>query len=288
MNRQENAMTTASALTKPAQIRVAQRSPAYWRVTIDNPPINVMGPEMVREFQGLIDALEADEHVRVVVFDSAVEDYFLNHSDFLAKLEDLTSIPAGPTGLPPWPDFLARLTRLPVASIALIRGRATGNGSELTLACDMSFASREKAIISQWEVGVGMVAGGGPMARLPRLIGRNRALEVLLSSEDIRADQAEAYGYVNRALPDADLEAFVDALATRIARFDKWAIANTKRLVNTSLPPDVELGAGWDACIASLGRPAAQDGIKALMARGFQKPGDVEDRLGYYLGQIAR
>ena len=173
-------LTQTNAPAKSAQIRVSRRSPAYWRVTIDNPPINVMGPEMVREFQEVINALEADEQVRVVVFDSAVDDYFLNHSDFTAKLEDLTSMPEGPTGLPPWPDFLARLTRLPVASIALIRGRATGNGSEITLACDMSFASREKAIISQWEVGVGMVAGGGPMARLPRLIGRNRALEVLL------------------------------------------------------------------------------------------------------------
>jgi enoyl-CoA hydratase/carnithine racemase len=290
-------MTTMTASTKPAQlatstnsaqIRLIRRSPAYWRVTIDNPPINVMGPEMVRQFQEIIGALESDEHVRVVVFDSAVDDYFLNHSDFTAKLEDLTSMPAGPTGLPPWPDFLVRLTRLPVASIALIRGRATGNGSELTLACDMSFASREKTIISQWEVGVGMVAGGGPMARLPELIGRNRALEVLLSSEDIRGEQAEAYGYVNRALSDADLDAFVEALATRISGFDKWAIGNTKRLVNTSLPPDVELSAGWDACIASLGRPAAQDGIKALMARGFHKPGDAENRLGYYVGQIAR
>jgi enoyl-CoA hydratase/carnithine racemase len=281
-------MTTTVAPTKTAQIRVARRSPAYWRVTIDNPPINVMGPEMVRQFQEVIDALEADQHVRVVVFDSAVDDYFLNHSDFLARLEDLTSMPAGPTGLPPWPDFLVRLPRAPVVSIALIRGRATGNGSELTLACDMSYASREKAIISQWEVGVGMVAGGGPMARLPQLIGRNRALEVLLGSEDLRAEQAEAYGYINRALPDADLDAFVEALANRIAGFDKWAIANTKRLVNTSLPPDVELGAGWDACIASLGRPAAQDGIKALLERGFHKPGDVENRLGYYLGQIAR
>ena len=110
---------------------------------------------------------------------------------------------------------------------------------------------------------------------------------MLLSSEDLRADQAEAYGYVNRALPDADLDAFVDALATRIAGFDNWAIANTKRLVNTSLPPDVELGAGWDACMASLGRPAAQKNIKALLARGFHKPGDVEDRLGYYVGQRA-
>jgi len=276
-------------VTTPApasQLHLERRSPTYWRVTIDNPPINVMGPEMVRQFQEVIGALEADERVRVVVFDSAVEGYFLNHSDFTAKLEDLTSMPAGPTGLPPWPDFLVRLTRLPVASIALIRGRATGNGSELTLACDMSFASREKTIISQWEVGVGMVAGGGPMARLPQLIGRNRALEVLLSSEDISGEQAEAYGYVNRSLPDAELDAFVEALATRISQFDKWAIANTKRLVNTSLPPDVELGAGWDACIASLGRPAAQDGIKALIARGFHKPGDAENRLGYYLGQI--
>jgi len=282
----ENSMTTLNALTKPAQLRITRRSPAYWRVTIDHPPINVMGPEMVRQFQEVIDAIEADEQVRVVVFDSAVDDYFLNHSDFLARLEDMTSLLPGPTGLPPWPDFLVRLTRAPVASIALIRGRATGNGSEIALACDMSFVSREKAILSQWEVGVGMIAGGGPMARLPQLIGRNRAMEVLLSSEDIRADQAEAYGYVNRALPDAELDAFVEALATRIARFDKWAIAGTKRLVNTSLPPDVELGAGWDACIASLGRPAAQNGIKALIERGFHKPGNVENRLGYYLGQL--
>jgi enoyl-CoA hydratase/carnithine racemase len=275
------------ATTSPVQIYVTPRSPAYWRVTIDHPPLNVMGPTMVGQFHEIINALETDEHVKVVVFDSAVDGYFLNHADFDAGIEDLTAMPPGPTGLPQWPDFLVRLTRAPVVSIALIRGRATGNGSEITLACDMSFASQEKAIISQWEVGVGMVAGGGPMARLPQLIGRNRALEVLLSSEDIRADQAEAYGYVNRALPDAELYAFVDTLATRIAGFDKWAIANTKRLVNTSLPPDVELGAGWDACMASLGRPAAQERIKALLARGFHKPGDVEDRLGYYVGQLA-
>jgi enoyl-CoA hydratase/carnithine racemase len=280
-------MTTV-ATTKPAQIRLTRQTAAYWRLTIDNPPINVMGAEMVRQFQDVMTALESDEGVKVLVIDSGVEDYFLNHSDFLGKLEDLTSMPNGPTGLPPWPDFLVRLTHAAFVSIALIRGRATGNGSELTLACDMSFASREKTIISQWEVGVGMVAGGGPMARLPALIGRNRALEVLLSSEDIRADQAEEYGYINRALPDAELDAFVEALATRIAGFDKWAIAETKRLVNTGLPPDVELGAGWDACIASLGRPAAQDGIKALIAEGFHKPGDVENRLGYYLGRLVR
>jgi len=271
-------------MTASTQIRLTKRSPAYWRATFDNPPLNVMGPEMVRQFQDIIDDIESDSELRVVVFDSAVDGVFLNHSDFTADLEELTSMPPGRSGLPPWPDFLVRLTRAPVASIALIRGRATGNGSEIALACDMAFASRERAIISQWEVGVGMVAGGGPMARLPQLIGRNRAMEVLLSSDDIRGEQAEAYGYVNRALPDAELDAFVDALAERISRFDKWAIGQTKRLVNASLPADVEMGAGWDACVASLGRPAAQDGIRALTAKGFQKPGDVEDRLGFHLG----
>ena len=102
-------MVTMITQTNTAQIRVTRRSQTYWRVTIDNPPINVMGPEMVRQFQEVIDDLEADKHVRVVVFDSAVDDYFLNHSDFLARLEDLTTMPAGPTGLPPWPDFLVRL-----------------------------------------------------------------------------------------------------------------------------------------------------------------------------------
>ena len=276
------------ATTKKAQIRLTRRSPGYVRVTFDNPPLNVMGPEFVLEIREIMNALEADEQVKVVVFDSAVEGFFLNHSDFLAKLEDLTTIPQGPTGLEAWPDILVRLTRAPFASIALIRGRATGNGSELALACDMRFASREKAILSQWEVGVGLVAGGGPMARLPRLIGRGRALEVLLGSEDIRGDLAQAYGYVNRSLPDADLDGFVDALATRIASFDKWAIANTKRLTNTSLPPDVEIAEGWDACIKSIARPAAQRNFKSLFEQGFHKPGDVEDRLGYHLGRLGR
>jgi enoyl-CoA hydratase/carnithine racemase len=276
------------ATTKKAQIRLTRRSPGYMRLTFDNPPLNVLGPEFVLEIREIMNALEADEQVKVVVFDSAVEGFFLNHSDFRAKLEDLTAIPQGPTGLEAWPDVLVRLTRAPFVSIALIRGRATGNGSELALACDMSFASREKAILSQWEVGVGLVAGGGPMARLPRLIGRGRALEVLLGSEDIRGDLAQAYGYVNRSLPDADLDGFVDALATRIASFDKWAIANTKRLTNTSLPPDVEIAEGWDACMKSIARPAAQRNFKTLFEQGFHKPGDVEDRLGYYLGRLGR
>jgi enoyl-CoA hydratase/carnithine racemase len=275
--------------TNNAQIRLSRASATCWRVTLDNPPLNLMGAAFVSQFREIITAIETDERVKVVVFESAVEGFFLNHSDFLGKIEDLTSIPQGPTGLEAWPDILVRLTRAPVVSIALIRGRATGNGSELALACDMSFASREKAIFSQWEVGVGLVAGGGPMARLPRLIGRGRALEVLLSSDDIRGDIAELFGYVNRSLPDAGLDQFVDALATRIASFDKWAIANTKRLVNeASLPPDVEISAGWEACLKSLSRPAAQGRIKALLEQGFHKPGDAENRLGFYVGQLAR
>jgi enoyl-CoA hydratase/carnithine racemase len=271
---------------KKAQLRLSRSSPGYMRVTFDNPPLNVMGPEFVLEIRQIMNTLEADEQVKVVVFDSAVEGFFLNHSDFLANLEDLTAIPQGPTGLESWPDVLVRLTRAPFVSIASIRGRATGNGSEIALACDMSFVSREKAILSQWEVGVGLVAGGGPMARLPRLIGRGRALELLLGSDDIRGDLAEAYGYVNRCLPDAELDGFVDALATRIASFDKWAIANTKRLVNASLPPDVEIAEGWDACIKSIVRPATQRRFKTLFEQGFHKPGDVENRLGYYLGRL--
>ena len=276
-----------TAPVKTAQIRLNRQSPSCWRVIFDNPPLNLMGPEFVLKFREIMTAIETDGQVKVVVFESAVEGFYLNHSDFHAKLEDLTGIPQGPTGLEAWPDILVRLTRAPVASIAVIRGRATGNGSEIALACDMSFASREKAVLSQWEVGVGLVAGGGPMARLPRLIGRGRALEVLLGSDDIGADLAAEYGYVNRSMPDAELDDFVNALARRISSFDKWAIANTKRLVNAaSLPPDVELSAGWDACMASVARPAAQESFKKLFEQGFHEPGDAEDRLGFYVGRL--
>jgi enoyl-CoA hydratase/carnithine racemase len=278
-----------SDTTTTKQILLMRRTPAYWRVTFNHPPLNIFGPDTIPQLNEIITALETDEHVKVVVFDSAVEGFFLTHYDFLAKLEDTTSLPPGPTGLQPLPDTLVRLSRAPVASIASIRGRATGVGSELALACDMRFASREKAILSQWEVGGGLVPGGGPMARLPRLIGRGRALEVLLGADDIPGDLAERYGYVNRSLPDSDLDAFVEALATRIASFDKRAISETKRFVDVaSLPPDFEIAPEWDVCFASIMRPAAQERIKKLMERGFHKPGDVEDRLDYYVGQVGR
>jgi enoyl-CoA hydratase/carnithine racemase len=271
------------------QILLTRRSPTYWRVTINHPPLNIFGPDTISQLNEVITTLETDEHVKVVVFESAVPSFFLTHYDFLAKIEDTTSLPPGPTGLQPLPDMLVRLSRAPVASIALIRGRATGVGSELALACDMRFASREKAILSQFEVGAGIVPGGGPMARLPRLIGRGRALEVFLGADDFPGDLAERYGYVNRSLPDAELDEFVDALATRIASFDKRAISETKRFVDVaSLPPDYEIAPEWDVCLASIMRPAAQERIKKLMERGFHKPGDVEEQLGYYVGQVGR
>jgi enoyl-CoA hydratase/carnithine racemase len=275
--------------TTSKQLYLARRSPYYWRVTFDHPPLNIFGPETIPQLNEIVTALEIDEDVKVVVFDSAVEGFFLTHYNFLAPLEDTTSLPPGPTGLQPLPDILVRLSRSPVVSIASIRGRATGVGSELSLACDMRFASREKAILSQWEVGAGLVPGGGPMARLPRLMGRGRALEVLLGADDISGDLAELYGYVNRSLPDADLDAFVDALANRLASFDKRAISETKRFVDVaSLPPDFEIAPEWDVCLASIARPAAQARIKMLMERGFHQAGDVETRLGYHVGQLGR
>ena len=269
------------------RILLTRRSPTYWRVTFDLPPLNIFGPAAIPQLDEIVTALETDEEVRVVVFDSAVDGFFLTHYDFTAKLEDTTRIPPGPTGLQALPDMLARVSRAPVVSIASIRGRATGVGSELALASDMRFASREKAVLSQWEVGAGLVPGGGPMTRLPRLIGRGRALEVLLGADDIDGELAERYGYVNRALPDAELDAFVDALATRIASFDKQAIAETKRLVDVnSLPPDAEIVPEWEAFLAALGRPAAQERIRMLFERGFHEPGDVETRLGYHVGKL--
>jgi enoyl-CoA hydratase/carnithine racemase len=223
----------------------------------------------------------------VVIFDSVVNNFFITHYDFLARPEESARFLPGRTGLQPLPDMFARISRSSAVSIAAIRGRATGVGSELALACDMRFASREKAILSQWEVGAGLVPGGGPMARLPRLIGRGRALEVLLGADDIPGDLAELYGYVNRSIPDNQLDGFVDALAVRISSFDKQAIAETKRLVNlNSLPPDAEIAPEWDAFVSALTRPAAQARLRALFERGFHAPGDVENRLGSQLGSL--
>jgi len=271
------------------KIRLVRHCDAFWRVTFDLPPLNIFGPANMQQLEEIVSSLESDDRVKVVVFDSAIDGFFLTHYDFLAKPEESAKFPVGRTGLQALPDMLARLSRASVVSIASIRGRATGVGSELALASDMRFASREKAVLSQWEVGAALVPGGGPMARLPRLIGRGRALEVLLGADDVNGDLAQLYGYVNRSLPDNQLDPFVDALAERISSFDKQAIAETKRLVNlNSLPQDAEIVPEWEAFIASVGRPAAQERLRALFERGFHAPGDVETRLGYHVGLLGR
>jgi len=183
---------------------LTKESSALWRVTLNNPPVNIFGPKTIPQLNEIITAIESDEQLKVVIFDSAIDGFFLTHYDFLSPAEETTSLPPGPTGLLPWPDMLVRLSRAPVVSIAKIRGRATGCGSELSLACYMRFASRGKTILGHFEVGAAIVPGGGPMARLSRLMGRGRAMEVLLGADDIPGDLAERYGYVNRALPDAD------------------------------------------------------------------------------------
>jgi enoyl-CoA hydratase/carnithine racemase len=280
--------TSPQETAAQTEVRIDKRTPAYWRVTFDNPPFNIFGPETIPQFEKVVSEIENDPNLKVVVFDSAVRGFFLTHYNFTPPLAESTGLPSGPTGLHPLPDMLVRISKSPVVSISLIRGRATGVGSELALASDMRFASREKAILSQWEVGAGLVPGGGPMARLPRLMGRGRALEVLLGSDDVNGDLAEKYGYVNRSLPDSELDGFVDALATRISGFDRQAIADTKRLVDfASLPSDPEIGAGWDAFITSVLRPSTQAKIGKLMKMGLQTSADVEARLGHYTQTLA-
>ena len=276
-----------SATDAKDQVRLTRVTPEYWRVTFHNPPFNVYGPNTMPQLNKVVTAIETDPQVKVVGFDSDVPDFFLTHYDFVPPLTETTSLPPGPTGLPQLPDMLVRLSKAPVVSIASIRGRATGVGSELALASDMRFASREKAKLSQFEIGAGFVPGGGPMARLPRLMGRGRAMEVLMTGTYLDGELAERYGYVNRALPDAKLDAFVDSMARRIAGFDRQTIADIKRLVDaSSLPTNDQIGAEWEAFLTSVQRPAAQQRIGKLMELGLQTSGDLERRLDDYTGKL--
>jgi len=276
-----------SATDAKDQVRVTRVTPEYWRVTFHNPPFNIYGPNTTPQLNRVVTEIESDPQLKVVVFESDVPGFFLTHYDFVPPLTDTTSLPPGPTGLPQLPDMLVRISKAPVVSIASIRGRASGVGSELALASDMRFGSREKAVLSQFEIGAGFVPGGGPMARLPRLIGRGRALEVLFTGSDIDGELAERYGYVNRALPDAELDRFVDAMARRIAGFDKQSIAEIKALVNlNSLPPNDQVAAEWDAFLGSVKRPAAQRRIGQLMELGLQTNPEVERRLPDFTGKL--
>jgi enoyl-CoA hydratase/carnithine racemase len=252
-------------------LRVQEQSPAYWRVTFDYPPFNVLDAAVFQGLQALLAKMDASETLRVVVFESANPDFFLSHFDLTGKLGNVMTA-AGPSGLPILIDTFVRLAKSPVATIAKIRGCVRGACSEFVLACDMRFASRENTRLGQPEVGVGLHPGGGGTERLPRLVGRGRALEIILSADDFGGETAERYGYVNRALPDANLDDFVDALARRIASFDKRSIAAAKKLINAgSLPSADQFLDAFSSFGTALTWPETQKKVQELLNRGLQK-----------------
>ena len=200
------------------QFNADRTYPGRWTITFSNPPINMFVPETIVELGALMKEIETDPSVRVIVFQSANPDFFVAHLD-VAKAGERPEV----LGL--WRDFVLRLSSTPVVSIAKVRGRSRGIGNEFVLACDMRFASRQNALFGNPEVGVGLIPGGGALEWLPRLVGRSRALEIVLSADDFDADIAERYGWVNRTLDDNDLDSFVDTLVRRLASFDREAAA---------------------------------------------------------------
>src|SRR5690348_7838921 len=259
--------TTNSA----AHIRVIEETPAYWRVVFDYPPFNIVDASIFEALQDLLARMDSSPGLRVVVFESANPEFYLAHFDLTGKLGHITTA-VGRSGLPILMDTFVRLTTSPVVSIAKIRGCVRGACSEFILACDMRFASCENTRLGQPEVGVGLHPGGGGTERLPRLVGRGRALEIILSADDFDGETAERYGYVNRAVPDAKLDDFVDALARRIASFDKRSIAAAKQLVNTgSLPSADQFLAAFSSFGTALTWPETQNKVQELLNRGLQK-----------------
>jgi enoyl-CoA hydratase/carnithine racemase len=272
-------------VTTAEQFHVNRVSPSYWRVTFDNGPVNLLDPDTVEQLADLLVAIESDPELTVVVFRSDKPGYFMAHWDFLSDTARVAAMPPGPTGLHPYLDNFVRLSRLPVATIAEIRGRARGAGSEFALATDIRFAS-ENAVLGQFEIGVGSVPGGGPMARLSRLAGRGRALEILLGGDDFPARLAAEYGYVNRVIPDAEIENFVDGFARRIAAFDKVAVTGIKELVDVAtLPGNDELASGLHSYFATAGRPQHRPFVQQLLKNGLQTPDGVERDLGAAIGE---
>jgi enoyl-CoA hydratase/carnithine racemase len=277
-------VTTSSSFTR---FTVTRPSASLWRVTFDNPPVNLVDPTMIVELHRLLTEIEGDKQVAVVVFDSANPDFFIAHFDIAADPAPLEALPPAPTPFHHWANVLIRLGKSPAVTIAAIRGRARAAGSELALASDIRFASRERAVLGQFEVGFATIPGGGPSSRLPGIVGRGRAFEILLGGDDFDGELAERYGYVNRAVPDADFDGFVTRFAERVSRFDLLALADIKRFVNTeSLPADEVLLAQMDALVAASGRPAMPSIIGQALKDGFQRHSRMELELGDYINEV--
>jgi enoyl-CoA hydratase/carnithine racemase len=283
---QTNASTsvTEGKMTQTSTISLERLTPKICKIKFSNPPVNLIVPETVSRLHEVVRELSDDAQVQVVIFTSSISDYFFNHFN-LAEASKFPMLP-GADSMPVWVDLVLRLSKAPFISIASIRGRTRGGGNELTLACDLRYASREHALFGQPEVGAGILPGGGASERLPRLIGRDRALEAILSSDDYDADLAERYGWVTRAIADAELDRFVDSMASRLASFDKSALAAAKAQVNrATLPPDADLRAAYAEYVNSLTWPgfgARRPRFAKIVAeKGLE---EVERRLGYYIG----
>src|SRR5882757_5459165 len=277
----------AKTKTNPAApVRVIEETSAYWRVVFDYPPFNIVDATIFEGLQDLLVRMDTSQSLRVVIFESASPDFYLAHFDLTGKTGNITTA-VGPSGLPILMDTFVRITKSPVVSIARIRGCVRGASSEFVLACDMRFASRENTRLGQPEVAVGLHPGGGGAERLPHLVGRGRALEIVLSGNDFDGDTAERYGYVNRAVPDVELDSFVDALARRIASFDQRAITAAKNLVNqVSLPSADRLLDAVTSFETALTWSEAQQRIQALLERGLQRDGDFENQWPATLGTL--
>jgi enoyl-CoA hydratase/carnithine racemase len=261
-------------------------TPSLWRVTFNNPPINLIDAVMMKELLNLLTEIERDKRVGVVLFDSADPDFFLAHYDIAGDPAELEGVETT-AGRHPFTDLHIRLSKSPAVTISAIRGRARGAGSEFALATDIRFASRERAVLGQFEIGVGAAPGGGALNRLSSLVGRGRAFEILVSGQDFDGELAERYGYVNRAIPDERFIEFVDAFAQRVSRFDLLALADIKRFVNAAtLPADEPLGAEIDAFWKASERPAFPALHSQAFEAGYGQRGPVELNLGDFVGTI--
>lgn len=275
---------TAAASIAPSPISVQAPTPEIRVVRFANPPVNLITPATLTALNQVVKDLGRDDRVKVVVFASGVDGYFFNHFDMGAFPTFLGQV--GDTGKPLWVELVTNLANAPFITIGSIRGRAQGGGDELALALDLRYASREKAVFGQPEVGIGLFPGGGAADHLAGLVGKDRALEVLLSADDYDAVTAERYGWVTRALPDAQLDGFVDKLARRLATFDKAALVAVKRHVNaTAAPSQDDLLRSYGAFTKSVSSPGLQARMPIFM-QVYQREGveKVESNLGFYVG----